>query len=100
MQPAGKVAQRVIALDGKAPKGSFDNFRDRKAAQVLHAFDTSSNLLLAHLDISGKSNEIPAVQQLLAELDLARHIVTLDALHCQKKPSRPPPRRRHIASSS
>jgi len=30
------------------------------------------------------------VQKLLAELDLAGHIVTCDAMHCQKKPSRPP----------
>ena len=81
LQPVGnKAAQRVIALDGKALKGSFDHFKDRKAAQVLHAFDTGSNLLLAHLDISEKSNEIPAVQKLLTELGLAHHIVTLDAL--------------------
>jgi hypothetical protein len=92
LQPSGtETGQRIIALDGKTLKGSFDHFTDRKAAQVLHAFDTGSNLLLAHLGISEKSNEIPAVQQLLSELGLAHHIVTLDALHCQKKPSRRPP---------
>jgi predicted transposase YbfD/YdcC len=31
------------------------------------------------------------VQKLLEELDLAGHIVTCDAMHCQKKPSKPPP---------
>jgi predicted transposase YbfD/YdcC len=34
------------------------------------------------------SNEIPAAQALLAELGLAAKLVTLDALHGQKKPSR------------
>ena len=63
---------------------SFDNFSDRKAAQLLHAFDTDAGLVLAHIDIAEKSNEIPAAQQLLGELQVAHCIVTLDALHCQK----------------
>ena len=89
----------IIALDGKTLRRSFDNFNDRKAAQVLHAFDVEAGLVLAHVDIEEKSNEIPAAQQLLGELKVAHCIVTLDAMHCQKKPSRPPHRRR-LASSS
>lgn len=85
LNPAGATgAQHSVALDGKVLRRSVDHFTDRKAAQVLHAFDTGTNLVLAHLEIDEKSNEIPAAQQLLGELDLARHIVTLDALHCQK----------------
>jgi len=80
-----------IALDGKTLRGSFDNFRDRAAAQVLSAFATDTALVLAHIDIADKSNEIPAAQALLAELGATPHLVTLDALHCQKKPSRPLP---------
>jgi hypothetical protein len=53
-------------------------------------------LVLAHIEIDEKSNEIPAVQKLLAELDVAGHIVTCDAMHCQKKLSRPPPPPRRI----
>ena len=84
---------RVIAFDGKTLKGSFDNFNDIKARQVLSAFATDTALVLAHIEIDEKSNEIPAVQKLLAELDLAGHIVTCDAMHCQKKRSKPPPAR-------
>jgi predicted transposase YbfD/YdcC len=40
--------------------------------------------VLAHIEIDEKSNEIPAVQKLLGELDVAGHIVTCDAMHCQK----------------
>lgn len=77
--------QGSIALDGKTLRGSFDNFRDRAAAQVLSAFATDTALVLAHVDIAEKSNEIPAAQTLLAELGvLDGAIVTLDALHCQK----------------
>lgn len=80
-----------IALDGKTLRGSFDNFHDRAAAQVLSAFATDTALVLAHIDIAEKSNEIPAAQALLAELGVAnRAIVTLDAMHCQKNISRSP----------
>jgi len=84
--------QGSIALDGKTLRGSFDGFHDRTAAQVLSAFATDTALVLAHIDIAEKSNEIPAAQTLLAELGVARGAtVTLDALHCQKNISRSPP---------
>ncbi len=81
--------QGRIALDGKTLRGSFDKFNDRAAAQVLSAFAVDTALVLAHIDIAEKSNEIPAAQTLLAELGLAPGaIVTLDAMHCQKNISR------------
>ncbi len=49
--------QGSIALDGKTLRGSFDNFRDPAAAQVLSAFATDTALVLAHIDIAEKSNE-------------------------------------------
>jgi DDE_Tnp_1-associated len=87
---------RVVAFDGKALKGSFDSFNDAKARQVLSAFAVDTALVLAHIEIDEKSNEIPAVQKLLEELDVADHIVTCDAMHCQKKPSKPRQRRTRI----
>ena len=36
-----------------------------------------------------KSSEIPTVRALIEALDLQNVIITLDALHCQKKPSTP-----------
>jgi hypothetical protein len=85
----GTPGQGSIALDGKMLRGSFDNFHDRAAAQVLSAFATDTALVLAHVEIAEKSNEIPAAQGLLAELGVAPGaIVTLDALHCQKNSSR------------
>jgi hypothetical protein len=88
-----KPGPRSIALDGKTLRGSFDNFNDRTAAQILSAFATDTSLVLAHVDIAEKSNEIPAAQALLAELGVAADsIVTLDAIHCQKNTSRSPHR--------
>ncbi len=74
--------QGSIALDGKTLRGSFDKFNDRAAAQVLSAFATDTALVLAHVDIAEKSNEIPAAQALLVELGLTpASIVALDAIH-------------------
>jgi hypothetical protein len=87
---------RVVAFDGKTLRGSFDNFKDAKAKQLLSAFAVDTALVLAHVEIDEKSNEIPAVQSLLEELDVAGLIVTCDAMHCQKKPSKLPPLRTPI----
>ena len=83
---SGKTVSRVraLALDGKALKGSFDAFNDTRAKQMLGAFAAGTALVLAHIEIDEKSNEIPAVRKLLEELDVADHIVTCDAMHCQK----------------
>jgi hypothetical protein len=96
------TGKRILAFDGKALtlrqalRGSFDAFNDAKARQILSAFAVDTALVLAHIEIDEKSNEIPAVQKLLEELDVAGHIVTLDAMHCKKKHSKPPPTRRRI----
>jgi len=77
--------QLHVAIDGKALRHSFDHFQDRKAAHILSAFASDAALVLAHLDCDEKSNEIPAVQALLTELGLAGALLTVDAMHCQKK---------------
>jgi len=92
LNAAAKVeGQRHVAIDGKALRHSFDNFHDRRAAHLLSAFASDTALVLAHLDCDDKSNEIPAVQALLGTLGLTGAVVTVDAMHCQKKPSSRPP---------
>ena len=72
----------------------------REPALGLDPRDTKLGLILAHVEIDEKSNEIPAAQQLLGELHVAHNTITLDALHCQKKPSRLPrkPRRKRLSN--
>lgn len=74
-----------IAADGKTLRGSFDNFDDKRAVQILSFFESNQRLILAHECIEEKTNEIPAVQKLLQELELTDYLHTMDALHCQKK---------------
>ena len=74
----------VVAIDGKTLRHSFDAFSDRKAAHVLSAFATGDALILGHLEMDKKSNEIPAAQALIEALELKGKLLTLDAMHCQK----------------
>ncbi len=83
-------ATRAIGIDGKTLRRSFDAMNDSKAKQVLNAFAVDTLLVLAHIEIDEKTNEIPAAQKLFDELELTDCIVTLDAMHCQKKHSKPP----------
>lgn len=79
-----KDSYQFIACDGKMLCGSFDHFQDQKAVQILSAFASDSQIILAHEEIATKTNEIPTAQMLLKELGLSGCIFTFDALHCQK----------------
>lgn len=88
----GASAPPAVAIDGKTLRGSFDAFHDRpeaageplKAAHVLSAFAADGQIILGHLAIAEKSNEIPAAQDMIASLGLTGRLFTLDAMHCQK----------------
>jgi hypothetical protein len=85
---AAKPGPRVIALDGKTLKRSFDHLNDRAAAHVLSAFACEAALILAHQEVGGAPEEIPAAQTPIEALGVRGVLFTADALHGQKKPSR------------
>ncbi len=74
----------VVAVDGKTLRHSFDAFNDQRAAHVLSAFAVEDALILGHLEVEEKSNEIPAAQQMIEALALEGRLFTMDAMHCQK----------------
>src|SRR5665213_701369 len=74
-----------IAVDGKVLRHSFDNFEDKSAMQKLSFFDTEQSLILGHIAVEDKSNEIPAFQALLSTLEIPGAVFSADALHLQKK---------------
>jgi hypothetical protein len=71
---------RVIALDGKTLRRSFDHLNDEAAAHVLSAFAGEAALILAHQETA----EVAAAQALIERLGLSGVLFTADALHCQK----------------
>jgi hypothetical protein len=76
---------RQICFDGKCLNGSFSYVRDKRAFNVFQAFANYSQIILAHLCIDQKENEIPAFHEFLLSLNLKDCIVTADAMHFQKK---------------
>lgn len=73
--------RRVIAVDGKTVRGA--RTKDKTAPHLVAAYDHAAGAVLGQVAITAKSNEIPAVQGLLALFDLAGAVVTVDAMHTQ-----------------
>jgi predicted transposase YbfD/YdcC len=80
--PTARQPWRAVAVDGKTLRGSGP-----AGAQVhlLAVMDHTSRAVLGQVDVAGKTNEITAFRPLLCGLDLARTVVTADALHTQRE---------------
>ena len=59
---ASAPGARVIALDGKTLKRSFDHLNDQAAAHVLSAFAGDAALILAHQEVRAAPEEVSAAQ--------------------------------------
>jgi len=85
----GAVAEasdgRIVAIDGKTLRRSFDTAAGRGALHLVSAWATENQLLLGQQAVDAKSNEITAIPELLRILDLTGAIVTIDAMGCQKE---------------
>lgn len=77
------LEQKVIAIDGKSSRHSFDGHGNM--LHMISAFATEACLVLAQEKVSEKSNEITAIPRLLEWLDIRGSIVTIDAMGCQYK---------------
>ena len=78
------AGRRVIAIDGKTVRGARS--ATTTAPHLVAALDHDAGVVLGQLAIGAKSNEIPAVRDLLAAFDpelLRDSAITLDAMHTQ-----------------
>lgn len=83
---AGHWWRRVIAVDGKVERGA--RLPDGCQVHLLSAYDTSTGIVLAQVQVAAKSNEIPAFTPLLHLVrsvlgSLEGVLVVADALHAQ-----------------
>jgi len=76
---------RVIAVDGKQLRRSHDKALGKDAIYMVSAWASEAKLVLAQRKVEEGSNEIAAIPQLLALLELEGCIVTIDALGTQVK---------------
>jgi len=79
MRAGGRL---VIAIDGKTVRGARN--KDGKAPHLVAALAHGIGTVLGQVAVDAKSNEIPAVRELLkAFADLAGAVLTIDAMHTQ-----------------
>src|SRR5437764_5060013 len=78
---AGAVAgpDEVVAIDGKTLRRTADQARGLGAVHLDSAWATANDLTLGQVAVDAKPNEITALPQLLALLDLRDCVVTTDA---------------------
>ncbi|MCX4853617.1 ISAs1 family transposase [Streptomyces canus] len=80
--PSASRRPRVIAVDGKALKGSARLTATRR--HLLSAVTHGTVVTLAQAEVGAKTNETTHFRPLLAPLDLTGTVVTFDALHSVK----------------
>jgi len=76
---------KLIAIDGKTLRHSFDTANGKSALHLVSAWASANHLLLGQQAVTDKSNEITAIPALLKLLDLQGALVTIDAIGCQKR---------------
>ena len=79
---------QVIAIDGKTVRRSHDKSLGKSAIHMVSAWASENRLVLGQTKVAEKSNEITAIPELLALLDVSGCIVTTDAMGCQKEIAR------------
>lgn len=82
---AHSLTGETVAFDGKTLRGSFDKAAGKSALHSVSAWVCGLKMCIGLKSVEDKSNEIPAVQQLIDMLDLAGAVVTADAMHCQRE---------------
>jgi len=74
---------KQIMLDGKAIR-STDAIRTIEKMMTIVTAYTDTGISLGQVTVDDKSNEIPAVRELIDMLDIKDAVLTMDAMHCQK----------------
>ena len=74
----------IIAFDGKALRRSHDHKHSLGALFLVSAWSVQRGISLGQLATAEKSNEITAIPELIANIELKGGTVTIDAAGCQK----------------
>ena len=79
-----KEKHTQIMIDGKAIKSTDAIKTIEKMMNIVTAY-TNTGISLLQKTVDNKTNEIPAVKELIDMLDIKGMIITADAMHCQKE---------------
>jgi predicted transposase YbfD/YdcC len=82
---AKHIPESIIAIDGKTLRSAYGPDDPKALLHIVSAWSEAQHLVLAAVNVEEKSNEIPAIPELLKLLAIEGCIVTIDAIGCQKK---------------
>lgn len=77
--------EEIVAIDGKTICWAANMSNYKKALHIITAYQTENGVTIGQLAVSGKTNEIPVVRELIEMLDVKGKTITLDAMHCHKE---------------
>jgi len=80
---AEALGLKVIAIEGKTLRHSFDTASAKSALHLVSAWATANGVTLGQVAVDQKSNEITAIPKLLELLDVGGALATSDAAGCQ-----------------
>lgn len=84
----GLLPNDWVSADGKALRSTVENGQNcwQNFVSLVSLFHQRTGTVLATERLeNGKESEIPALQNLLERLGITKTMLTIDALHCQKK---------------
>jgi len=79
-----KVAGKTISFDGKTVCSTANMKSYESPLHIASAFVVENGITIGQLATDAKSNEIPAVQELIRLLNIEGATIVADALNCQK----------------
>lgn len=82
---SGEMNEYTLSMDGKTVRSTEKMRKYDTPLHIVSAQIAELGITFAQKSVKDKSNEIPAVQELLEELELGGCLVVADAMHCQKK---------------
>ena len=76
---------KTVSFDGKTVRSTGKMKKYENPLHIVSAQIAELGLTIGQKTVDGKSNEIPAVQDLIKLLDINECMIVADALNCQKK---------------
>ena len=76
---------KTVSIDGKTVCATANMSKFESPLHIASAFVVQHGITIGQLAAQAKSNEIPAVQELISLLNIEGATIVADALNCQKK---------------
>lgn len=80
-----ELADKQIVIDGKKQRGASPTTKGNKGLYLLNVWVSENRICIAQERVEDKSNEITAIPNALASIDITDAIVSIDAMGTQRE---------------